>query len=363
MSCGGPLSPVMMIAGSGLIPGAGSLPGIGSALGVSSSLTGAISSFTSLPITSQFSSIVSSATGLLGGGVLDSLRTLGSDIFPALTNAIPGDFSSALSALAPGGVFDGGFTGLISDTAQGIMGGPLGDLSQFGQIFNAAQGFVGQANEFINSNLNIGSIATTFGSLTGGMDSLITGGFNQVTEAFGALGSDLTKLGNLIDMNNLPNLGDPAALIRQVASIGGIVPGIESALRSAGLDTLDITNIATGVLTNITDSADRLLYQGMEKITGVELAQVKNILGVTTANISSMADLLDPKKILPTSFPALTMPTPDGLRGIYATVEGAVNTNLERWLQDPAAPAYTGDDPIVRARLGLDRDTDRTQLT
>jgi len=62
---------------------------------------------------------------------------------------------------------------------------------------------------------------------------------------------------------------------------------------------------------------------------------------------------LDPKKILPTSFPTLTVPTADGLRGIYATTAGAVNTNIEKFLVDPTAPAYTGDDPIVRARLGL----------
>jgi hypothetical protein len=362
MSCGGPLSPVMMIAGAGLLPGAGGIAGLGSSLGVSSSLTSAISNFTSLPVVSQFSSVVSAATGSLSGGVLDSLRTMGQD-FTALTNAIPSSFTSALSAIAPGGVANGGLTGLISQTAQGIMGGPLGDLTQFGQIFNSAQGFVGQANQFINSNSNIGAIANTFAPLTGGMDSLITGSFSQVTEAFGSFGSDLSRLGSLIDMNNLPNLGAPSALVKQLASVGGLVPGVETALRSAGLDSLDIANLATGGFTNVSASADRLLYQGLENITGTELAQVKNILGVTTPNIASMADLLDPKKILPNSFPALTMPTPDGLRGIYADVGGAVNTNIERWLQDPSAPAYTGDDPIVRARLGLDRDSDRTILT
>ena len=66
-----------------------------------------------------------------------------------------------------------------------------------------------------------------------------------------------------------------------------------------------------------------------------------------------MADLLNPAKILPNSFPSLTVPTPDGLRGIYADLSGTVNTNIEKFLQDPKAPAYTGDDPIVRARLGL----------
>jgi hypothetical protein len=342
----------MRIAGAGLIPGAGSITGIGSSLGVNSTLTSAISSFTSLPVVSQFSNIVTQATGTLSGGVLDSLRTMGQD-FTALTNAIPSSFTSALSAIAPGGVANGGLTGLITQTAQGIMGGPLQDLTQFGQIYNSAAGYIGQANQFINSNLNIGSIAGTFGSLTGGMDNLITGSFSQVSEAFGAFGSDLTNLGSLIDMGNLANLGSPSALVGQLATVGGLVPSIERALSDIGITPLQLTNLASGSFTNISDSANKLLYDALGNITGSELTQIKSILGVTTPNIATAADLLNLTKILPTSFASLTMPTPDGLRGIYATIDGAVNTNIERWLIDPNAPAYTGDDEIVLARLGL----------
>lgn len=351
MSCGGPLSAVMTVAGAGLLPGAGAIPGLGAALGPASSLTSSIGSFTSLPITGQFSNIVTGATGVLGSSTLDSLRTLGAGSFPALTNAIPAGFTSALGPVASGGVFDGGFTGLVSETASGIMGN--GDNGIFTQIYGAAQGYVGQANQLVNSSLNVGDIASTFGPATGGMDNLITGGFSQVSEAFGALGSDMSKLGNLIDMNNLTSLGDPAALVKQVASVGGLVPGVESALRTAGIDSDTIANIALGQPTNIPDSANKLLYDSMTKVTGTQLTQVKAVLGVSTPGINNMADLLNPTKILPTSFSTLTMPTPDGLRGIYASTSGAVNTKLERFLQDPNAPAYTGDDPIVRARLGL----------
>ncbi len=358
MSCGGPLSPVTSIAGAGLLPGAASVPGLGAGLGVNSALTSTVGNFTSLPITSQFSDVVTSATGALGGGTLDSLRTMGAGTFPALTNAIPSGFASSLSAIAPGGMASGGFTGLISNTASGIMGG--GDLSKFGQIFNSAQGFVGQANQLVNSSLNIGDLSTTFGPITGGMDNLMTGGFSQVTEAFGAMGSDMGKLGSLIDMNNLPNLGDPSALVKQLANVGGIVPGVESALKSAGLNASALTNLAGGGLGNISDSANKLLYEGMTKVTGSDLSQVKSILGVTTPNIGNMADLLNPAKIFPTSFPALTMPTPNGLRGIYASSTGTVNTNIEKFLQDPTAPAYAGDDPIIRARLGLSTSTTLT---
>ena len=352
MSCGGPLSAVMSVAGAGLLPGAGAIAGIGAGLGVSAGLTSTLGSFTSLPITGQFSDIVTNATGVLGGGTLDSLRTLGAGTFPALTNAIPSGFASSLAAIAPGGVASGGFTGLISSTASGIMGG--GDLSKFGQIFNSAQGFAGQANQLVNSSLNIGGLANTFGPITGGMDNLITGGFSQVTEAFGALGSDMGKLGSLIDMNNLPNLGDPSALVKQLSNVGGIVPGVESALRSAGLDSSLLNNLASGGLTNISDSANKLLYEGMTKVTGSDLDQVKSILGVITPNIGSMADLLNPAKILPTSFPTLTMPTPDGLRGVYASASGTVNTNIEKFLSAPGVPSTIGKQGLEITQSVLD---------
>ena len=353
MSCGGPLSSVMMIAGAGMMPGASAIPGIGASLGVPAALTSTLGSFNGLGITGQFSDIVSSATGVLGGGTLDSLRTLAADTFPALTNAIPGGLASSLSSMAPGGVFSGGLTGLVGSAATNIMGG--GDLTKFAQVFTAGEGLVGQANQFINSNLNINSIANTFGPLTGGMDSVITGGFNQVSEAFGSLGGDLGNLGNLINMNNLENLGSPAALVKQLTDVGGLVPSVNNVLKEAGLSTGQITNLVSGNLGGLTDSANKALYEGMTRITGSELDQVKNILGVTTPNIGTMADLLNPIKILPNSFPTLTMPTPDGLRGIYTDLGGSVNTNLEKFLSNPTQNLQSiNPDLITRTRQGND---------
>jgi hypothetical protein len=349
MSCGGPLSAVMSIAGAGLLPGAGALAGLGSALGPASSLTSALGSFGNLPITGIFSDIVSSASGLLGSGTLDSLRTLGADIFPALTNAIPGDFSGLLNIVSPGGVFDGGFTGLIDTFASNIMG--AGDLTQFAQIFNSAQGFVGQANALVNSALNINNISSTFGPLTGGMDNLITGSLNQVTQAFGQFGSDLGNLGSLINMDNLANLGNPASLLQQLSNVGGFTPAVDNILQTAGLDSTQLARFVSGSAPNFTDTANRLVYEGMTQVTGNDLQQVLSILNVRTPGLDTMADLLNPSKILPNSYPSLTMPTPDGLRGIYTGVN-TVNTNIEKFLQDPNAAAYTGDDPIVLARLG-----------
>jgi hypothetical protein len=113
--------------------------------------------------------------------------------------------------------------------------------------------------------------------------------------------------------------------------------------------------LVSGNLGGLTDSANKTLYEGMTRITGTELDQVKGILGVTTPNIGSMADLLNPVKILPNSFPTLTMPTPDGLRGIYTDAAGTVNTNLERLLTNPVDTIKPlNPELITRLRQGSD---------
>lgn len=318
MSCGGVLSAVMTIAGSGLLSNTG--------LDVNSALTSNLGSFNNLPVTSQFSSIVTSATGTLSAGPLEQLRTLASDNFPSITNAIPADFTSAL-----GSVSNGGFTGLINSTAQTYMGS--GDLSKFSQVLSSAQGFVGQSNTFLGSALNADSLSSTFSSVTGGMTTLTTGSFNQVTTALGSFGGDLSKIGTTLNLSSLPTLGSPSTLLKQLGdATGGELPGVTQVLSSAGISSSTISNVITGNGA-LTPNLEKLAYDGMKQITGSDLTQVKSLLGVTNLpNVTNMAQLLDPKQILPDSFKTLTMPTADGLLKIYNS-DGSVNTNLAKYVK------------------------------
>jgi len=353
----------MMIATAGLLPSGASDPQIGASLDVSANLVTVLTDYNDLPVIQQFTDILTAAGGnVITANTLATLQTVAANTIPALSNAIPEDYWSDLSAVAPGNIFQqydmanvfvGGFSGLITNMAENIMGG--GDLTRFSQIYSSSQGYAGQANQFINSNQNVDTISSTFGPQNGGMDSVITGGFNQVTEAFGAFGGDLQKLGQLINLRSLDSLGSPAALVKQVIDLGGLIPTVTNLLRQAGLDSGQISSLAAGSLGGITDSANKLLYEGMTRVTGDALQQICAILGVTlpvgrtsarnpTADpastfntINTMADLLNPVKIFPNSFATLTMPTPDGLRAIYATPSGAVNTNLEKYLSTSTA--------------------------
>ena len=86
---------------------------------------------------------------------------------------------------------------------------------------------------------------------------------------------------------------------------------------------------------SITDAVQKAMYRAMENITGDTLGQFLSILGVKTTGIETMADLLNPVKIFPTSFQSLTTPTADGSRAIYVNSSGTVNSNLST-----ALPSY-----------------------
>jgi len=367
----GPLSSVMMTASAGLLPVNSSDPAIGAALSIPSNLTSAVNSYESLAVVTQYTGIISLAqSSNVANSTLHSLQTLANSSFPGVTNVIPSGYD--LSDIAPGNVFAGGLSNLITSMANNILGG--GDLTRFAQIYSASQGYAGLTNQFINSNLNANTIASTFGPTTGGMDNVTTGGWNQVTQAYGAFGQDLTNLGRLINPKDLAVLGSPAALLKQVAAEGGLFPAIVNVFTQAGITTSQLGAISAGNIGEIDDSTNKLIYQAMTRITGNNLQQVCAVLGVklpvgdatllpytegedfafssalqrlknarpgglprtTTASspntINTMADLLNPVKIFPNSFATLTMPTPDGLRAIYATTAGAVNTNLEQYL-------------------------------
>jgi hypothetical protein len=164
------------------------------------------------------------------------------------------------------------------------------------------------------------------------MNSLITGNLSDVNLAMRAFGTDLAALGQLIDLDNLGNFGSPAALLRQLATLTNITPGVSNALIQAGINQANIDDIANPNV-NVDDNIQRLAYLGMLNVTGIDLEQVLAVFGVSTPNINTMADLLNPVKIFPNSYPSLTVSTYNQdtstvLRAIYDNNQGAVNSKL-----------------------------------
>jgi hypothetical protein len=91
---------------------------------------------------------------------------------------------------------------------------------------------------------------------------------------------------------------------------------------------VDVVINLTSPAVSVTDSIQRLMYTAMTQITGQALNQILSVMGVTTAGITTMADLLNPVKLFPNSFESLTVTTKFGTRGIYVNSSGSVNQSL-----------------------------------
>ncbi len=292
---------------------------------VATTWTAAVGSYTGTNLISSYFSAVNAAysnvTANISSNTLSNLVTFCSSTVPALADNTPAAYAGlGTNALS-------GFTGVVTSQGSSYLGN--GDTSVLAQVFPAAQGYVLTANDYINSSINS---QTYLGSTFTTMNSLITGNLSDVTLAMGTFGADLADLGQLIDLDNLGNFGSPAAVFQQLATLTNITPEINTALTQVGLDEAsidDLTNPSVNVDTNV----QRLAYIGMQNITGTALEQVLAIFGVTTANIATMADLLNPVKIFPNSFPSLTVrtynqDTTSVLRAIYDNSQGTVNSKL-----------------------------------
>ena len=247
------------------------------------------------------------------------------------------------------------------DWASKTVGGPgistlVGDAQRFGSILTTAQSYIGTANQFVGAASNASNyLEGTFR----GMDNLITGGIDGISKWAQGLGGDMSELGATINFEKLDKLGSPGQLLENMANQGSLgslaekisnitlsestvkalggnvltaaqltLQGRPVTLSSVGLDVNKVVSLGAG----IPGALQSDIYKVMSGVTGNELRQVQQILGNKQSNITTMADLLDPKKLLPNAFTTLTTPKKTasvGFRAIYEDETGSVNSELD----------------------------------
>jgi hypothetical protein len=333
------LTPLQMIAGATLSNNQG--------VAIATDFTNAISSYTSTTLlTPLFATLGNSTAANLSGTTLLGLETMAANICPALADNTPDTYAPTIGNIlgnSNNGNSITGFTGVITNIGNTYLGN--GNVTVFAQVFSGSQSYINQTNDFINSAYNS---QTYLGSTFTSMNSLITGNLTDVNLALPSFGSDLARLGFLIDLADLGNFGLPSTVFRRLATVTNLTPGITIALKTMGLTTSQIESITDPDAT-LTDTVERKLYQAMTLITGAELQQVCFILDITlpvagvnttqpqNPGLSTMADLLNPVKIFPTSFASLTVRTynqntTSELRAIYLDSTGNVNSKLTEYL-------------------------------
>lgn len=324
-------TPLQLTAGVGFYAG--------NAIAANTALSNNIASYNALaPIANLLFTInaaVSNVSLNISDNNIANLTTLGANVSgnycPALGDSVPSNIAWTVG--------NTGYTGTITSSASTYLGS--GDFGKFAQAFGAAQGYLTLTNGIILSAVNANStdyLGPTFTT----MDNLITGDLAQVNLAFPAFGADLELCGDLFALDNIEQFGTPAALLQQLAIKGnmlnGTTPCVTTALKAQGLTDGAIAALVNndvqslykpnGLTPNQFDTLQKAAYPALTTVTGDCLQNVLDILDVTLPNIETMADLLDPVKIFPTSYASLTLPTPDGPVLIY-DVDGNVNSAVE----------------------------------
>jgi len=291
-------------------------------------LTASVAAYQALAVITPIRATITQGATILSSGTIQSLQTFAASSCPALADNIPSGNNTLVPLTNPSG-----FSGLITTTARSYLGS--GDVSKFAQALSTTVGYCGITNEFINSAVN----AETFQANTfSGVNNMMTGDLTAVTLNTQEFGADLTNLGNLIDLAQVEKLGSPAALVKQLARQGAVTSQLMIELGRGGIPT-DAVIAITQSSTDVSPAVEKIMYQAMTQITGNDLAQVKQILGVTTPNIDTMAELLNPVKIFPNSYQTFSTPTCSGDRNLYSDND-AVDTDLSQELPVYAMDGY-----------------------
>lgn len=332
-------------------------------------LATAIQTFNATTLISNLAAAVSfyKSQTFATAATLNSLLSMGNTVCPALGNSIPASPVGTYTYLnteylvnyldtVDGSTLDpSGFSNLIEQTCAAYLGN--GDSGRFSQGFMAVQSYIASTNNYINSSVNANQyLGPTFVN----MDNLVTGGISSVSTDLESFGVDLDKQGELWNTAKLDLYGTPAGLLQQISAKAGIqgqtVPALQNVMLAMGMTAADIENLITdnrvgvfnptGITNNEFDRAQRLAYNAFTMISGDALVQILDILDVTTPNITSLEQLLDPVKTFPLSYPSLQAPGVDGPVPIFSA-NGAVNTTIAPII-NAYLPAATGCDELSK---------------
>jgi hypothetical protein len=316
----GSLTALQLDASAGLLQNQG--------IGISANLTQAITQYQNTALISPFlNTIEVGSANILSAGVIANLETLAANTCSAFSNSIPPAYATigVGNAFISIGIANANIKQMTTViTNQATVDICSNNVSKLAQAVNQAQGYAEQTSIFINSAVNS---QTYLGNTFTSINSMITGSVSTINLDTEAFGSDLQNLGQLINLRNLGNFGSPLALVQQLFAVAGTVPVLSVAFVQAGIPEDIVLNL-TNPTASTTDAIQRAMYQAMTQITGNELSQLLQVLGVTTIGITTAADLLNPLKLFPNSFQSLTAPTANGPVAIYVDSIGSINTQL-----------------------------------
>lgn len=290
--------------------------------------------------------------GQLNSTTYNNLISIGSSTIPALGNskaptftytgaANTGDATSTGAQTASWLPYDStndasqwGYLRLIALQAwnefnwNGTSATVTPEYKDFMQSFITGYSFI----DYTNATISAMSNSPTFLQGTySNMNDLITADIAGVNLAFRDFGQDLIALGKVIDTTTLSSFGLPSNLLQTLRKYNAITQSLSLALIASDISVSDLENILSGA-TIPTVQQEQQMYGAFLIVVGVDLADILIPVNCKTKGLESLADLLNPKKLFPNSYQALTVPVYNASSGptnskTYYPIYGQGGTN------------------------------------
>jgi hypothetical protein len=238
--------------------------------------------------------------------------------------------------------FSNGFIGTLARQAYYEM--YYGTFNQYSNIVNSFsqnKSYRDIKNNVIGSYVN----SKTFMSGTySNINDITTSNISGITLAFKDFGNDFIATGRAIDLKNISKFGLPSVLLKTLQKNNVLTPAVKLALMYQELSIIEIDDILKDSSLP-TVSQEQKIYTALTLISGDDLFSAERGvlygLNVDTdvIKLDTLADLLDPRKLFPTSHNSLTLPRYNIDRSIstsakiydFIYINSGVNARIENW--------------------------------
>jgi len=298
----------------------------------------------STPFLSDLSSMAQEITGAIGewgSEVAANFSKIGDGVFNGLGNSLLGEQA--------GSIFENvAMTEAIKGVSQELLGA---DISVYLQHVAQANSWTAGRNAIITSAIiDTAEYALQYGT---SIDSQVTARLSDVNKALPSFSSELAATGSIINFENLNELGNPVAFMKNLQTQAGGLAVLEPALAAQGINPAKLSqvlsdNAYTNLLANLTiedalgnsgiieipetelvrDSLSgsvtvyggsaavarkglgKAVFDALGSVKGTDLSLLQSVMGSNVSGVDSAQELLDPTKLFPTSYPALTSQAP-----------------------------------------------------
>lgn len=239
------------------------------------------------------------------------------------------------------------WNGIIVDPADAslpsyLQGYQVPDYNEFLSSVTLGQSYIGQANQSIIATYNANDFLDgTYSN----MNDLISADIAGVSLSTIAFGTDLENLGMALDLATIDSFGLPSNLLRTLGNQGAITQDLSLVLLASGLNSVEISDIAEGIVTNPTEEQERKIYGALLLMTGENLQEIVAPIQCKTQGLETLADLLDVRKLFPNSYQSLTVP-------MYNATPGPTNSKTYYLIYDGNSVNSALTTPEMREYVG-----------